>query len=1326
MKAPIQIIRALLLFSGLILAFPSAYGAAICGPSSSTNATDTLTDSGGSGSNYSNNEFCEFLIQPTGASSVTLTFSAFNLESGFDFLTIYDGPTSGSPVLANNLSGTSLPSSVTSSGGTMLVRFTSDFSVTRSGFITSWTSTTGSICPAQSVGDNFPSVSYSQNSGSQNWTGNWTEVGESDGTSAGIARVRNDLCTNGNCLRLGVPSGNSAQTFSNRGAFRETDLSSVSSATLSFVYRRGVNQGNQTVVLSVSNNGGSSWVNLQSYFINSTNTSPVSASFDISAYTASNTQIRFLASGNNAVIGMYIDDINISYQPTCALTPLADYRFEETSWNGIAGEVVDETGSFNAQAINGPLPTGLAPAIVGNPGTCRYGSFDGVNDYIALPNSFENLQGSFTVTAWINPDNVNAGSRIFIDDENNTQGFGFSLGDPGSGILRFYSRGVSPISVDTTASIAPNTWAFVAAVHNSVTKTREIFINGVAQTVTGGGTSNTYTGTWGIDSGPASIGGETDLGETNNRFTGDMDELRVYKTALTTAQIVTIMAEQHPCSVVNIDHFAINHNITAINCLAENITISAHTNASPAHVIETGYTGTITLSTSTNHGDWSWVSGGLAANLTNSGNGAGSFVFNGTENGSVVLALSNTFAESVNINVNDGGVTESTGVAIVSEDQNLLFDAAGFRFVEDITNNPIGLQIAGKSSNTGYGVQSLVLQAINTNTVTGACEAAITGTPAPQVQIGFECSNPATCQRPLYLGSSSPSDAITGTNSGGAVTYSGVDFNFGNASNFNAGFVMNYPDTGAILLHARHTLPNGTVMQGTSGDIVWRPFGFDLKAVFAPGLPTEVVNPVATDSVGAIFTSAGTAFTVTAEAVLWDSNDDSNNDGVPDGSNDNDPLTIVDFSNNTVTLGTPAISYKTALSFGQENENLVLAAELNQPSGGNNPSISGSSINSFTNGIGSNAGVIYNEVGIIELNASIADGNYLGIGTTETLKFRSKSGYVGRFTPATLSISVISNGTFISTNNSGIVPFTYVGQPFSYDSLDRPSFRVTALNALSPATTTMNYTGLWGKLDGGSITFAGPNSDATQDGTTASIRMTLTYLQDTNGFRDPTNTTNQPTAVNGIFDATFTNDEFTYDKDSNSQISPFNPSVNLVITNVIDGDNISTGAITLNPGVDTAVHPVGSEQMRFGRLRMSNVHGSELAALLVPMRIEIFDLGAFQIHANDTTTQISASNLTLLSDDQLSTAGASTLTLVNATALAGILDVNLSPPGAGIDGYIDVTPDLGTAGANLEWLRYDWSTGTSTFNENPTGRATFGIYKGNPVQIYIQQTYQGL
>ena len=255
----------------------------------------------------------------------------------------------------------------------------------------------------------------------------------------------------------------------------------------------------------------------------------------------------------------------------CDFEPIAEYRFEETSYSGVADEVIDETGNFNAIAINGATTDGALPALSTNPGTCRYGSFN--DNYVALPDSFENLQGSFTITAWINPSNLNSGSRIFADDELNQTGYAFSLGDPGNGELRFYSRGVSPVSVDTTTSIIANEWTFVTAVHNSANKTRQIYINGEPQIVTGGGTSNTYSGTWGTDTGVATIGGETDAGESGNRFTGSIDEVRVYEGALSESEIMAVFAETHPCEVIH--HFEINHDAQGLTCVAEPLTIKA-------------------------------------------------------------------------------------------------------------------------------------------------------------------------------------------------------------------------------------------------------------------------------------------------------------------------------------------------------------------------------------------------------------------------------------------------------------------------------------------------------------------------------------------------------------------------------------------------------------------------------------------------------------------------------------------------------------------------------------------------------------------------------
>jgi hypothetical protein len=49
--------------------------------------------------------------------------------------------------------------------------------------------------------------------------------------------------------------------------------------------------------------------------------------------------------------------------------------------------------------------------------------------------------------------------------------------------------------------------------------------------------------------------------------------------------------------------------------------------------------------------------------------------------------------------------------------------------------------------------------------------------------------------------------------------------------------------------------------------------------------------------------AAGKPFIATTTVVLWDSNDDSDNDGLPDNHNNSD-ASVRDFlSNNSVTLG---------------------------------------------------------------------------------------------------------------------------------------------------------------------------------------------------------------------------------------------------------------------------------------------------------------------------------------------------------------------------------------------------------------------------------------
>ena len=91
-----------------------------------------------------------FGTQP--ARSVTLSFQQFAVEEFFDKLHVYDGDSEVATQLtpAVGLSGYTLPSPITSSGGSMLVKFRSDFSNRAAGFTFAWTSSDGSVLPAGS------------------------------------------------------------------------------------------------------------------------------------------------------------------------------------------------------------------------------------------------------------------------------------------------------------------------------------------------------------------------------------------------------------------------------------------------------------------------------------------------------------------------------------------------------------------------------------------------------------------------------------------------------------------------------------------------------------------------------------------------------------------------------------------------------------------------------------------------------------------------------------------------------------------------------------------------------------------------------------------------------------------------------------------------------------------------------------------------------------------------------------------------------------------------------------------------------------------------
>jgi subtilisin-like proprotein convertase family protein len=112
---------------------------------SSSACSGTFYDSGGSGGNYTDGQNLTYTICPsTAGQSIQVAFSTLNIESGWDYLYIYNGNTTGAPLIGT-YTGTTSPGTIVSSAanGCLTFRFTSDGSVNYSG----WVATISCVAP---------------------------------------------------------------------------------------------------------------------------------------------------------------------------------------------------------------------------------------------------------------------------------------------------------------------------------------------------------------------------------------------------------------------------------------------------------------------------------------------------------------------------------------------------------------------------------------------------------------------------------------------------------------------------------------------------------------------------------------------------------------------------------------------------------------------------------------------------------------------------------------------------------------------------------------------------------------------------------------------------------------------------------------------------------------------------------------------------------------------------------------------------------------------------------------------------------------------------
>lgn len=242
--------------------------------------------------------------------------------------------------------------------------------------------------------------------------------------------------------------------------------------------------------------------------------------------------------------------------PTATNTPIPGpaprsyWMLEQAAWSGAANEVVDSAPAVvHGRAVNGAQTSNASPPLAGNPGSCRYGVFDGINDYLDMgsPTALT-FTNKITVMAWvrwgISPAAGNPWANIISMNSNVT-------GDVGQYWLQHSSgNGFYEFAVQTStgrsyimANVAPvqGQWQHVAGVYDGATM--KVYVNGVlAGTVSKTGNIAARTAAMQLNVARWAM----NVGNFRT-FNGNIDEPRVYNVALTQAEVAAAKDQRHGC-----------------------------------------------------------------------------------------------------------------------------------------------------------------------------------------------------------------------------------------------------------------------------------------------------------------------------------------------------------------------------------------------------------------------------------------------------------------------------------------------------------------------------------------------------------------------------------------------------------------------------------------------------------------------------------------------------------------------------------------------------------------------------------------------------------
>lgn len=388
------------------------------------------------------------------------------------------------------------------------------------------------------------------------------------------------------------------------------------------------------------------------------------------------------------------------------------------------------------------------------------------------------------------------------------------------------------------------------------------------------------------------------------------------------------------------------------------------------------------------------------------------------------------------------------------------------------------------------------------------------------------------------------------------------------------------------------------------------------------------------------------------------------------------------------------------------------------PAGGCTPGLLATGAWSVAAGSVATMGASYSEVGAFAMK--LVDRHFADVDAADSTSaerhVESAPVNVGRFVPDHFDLVAANTPVFRTFNDTacGTRSFTYVGQPFGYETL--PQATITAKNAAGDVT--LNYVGALWKLAASGAT----QTYAALTGTLDTGLVGTPLVIETGGGRGTL-------AVNAADLIAFTR---------SLPVAPFSADVNLSLSirDSAESGPAGNGIVeTATPAVFTDIKFDAGDQMRFGRLAVSNAHGSELLALPVAIETQHWTGAGFTRNAADFCTRLAANHVAL-SNWRRDLDLCETSAALSGRFNAGRGNLRFSAPGQNNSGSVDLVVRLdgvgggsgcvggaGTpaVGASQPWLRGRWSG--AAYDQNPTARASFGLYRGSRAQIYVRELY---